>query len=621
MALLGVMAFGSVVDTDEEVLAVVPVTVLVVGATMIVVGSQEDDESVMVETGRRLVPKLSEVVAEVVVTGTVSDEEVAEVTVVGDTNSVSEDVVLGGSVTVVGELNVSGPVSLDVAFSDTVGRVSVGVVVRSVVFVTADSVFVGLEEPVKEVTLPVWPAFDEVAVAPVPEGLLERVVPDGCVEEVAPAPEPVAVPVGRRPDVRLFTSELTRFELPLLLVAEAPVPKPDGITTLDRDPTSDETVGKRPDVKLATSELKRLELSLLVVAVTEAAAPVPEPDETTALDRDPASDEVVGKRSDVRLPTSELSRFELVLLGVTVAADPVPEPVVIPAVPDEVPVLEASTFDEVVVPRSPEVRLPTPDVSPPTRELKRFALPVAVVVAAVEVGPVVNADEGVSRMLVGTVLLTTPLVAIVLVLSTDDEVAEIITPVPEAVSSELLVASLTGVGVLSGVVEEESVSVTVAEVSVEDASQEVTAVSEPVAVIGARSLLTPDARLLTPLVTAETTLLTSLVTAETTLLTSLDTWDTTVPTPFVRSLAIELTASVTERMSDVVGELVRSVAVPEAWELAVEAVTVPLEVTPLSGELLWVEELRGAVPVGKSSMPEVVADEAVAAVSAVDDST
>lgn len=56
LAVLGVMAWGRFVDA-ADVLAVVPVTVLVVGATMIVVGSHED-ESVSVAVGKRLVPKL-----------------------------------------------------------------------------------------------------------------------------------------------------------------------------------------------------------------------------------------------------------------------------------------------------------------------------------------------------------------------------------------------------------------------------------------------------------------------------------------------------------------------------------------------------------------------------------
>lgn len=57
LAVLGVMAWGKFVDA-ADVVAVVPVTVLVVGATMIVVGSHEAEESVSVAVGRRLVPKV-----------------------------------------------------------------------------------------------------------------------------------------------------------------------------------------------------------------------------------------------------------------------------------------------------------------------------------------------------------------------------------------------------------------------------------------------------------------------------------------------------------------------------------------------------------------------------------
>lgn len=52
---LGVMALGRLVETAEVVVAE-PVTVLVEGATMIVVGSQEAEVSVMVEVASKLVP-------------------------------------------------------------------------------------------------------------------------------------------------------------------------------------------------------------------------------------------------------------------------------------------------------------------------------------------------------------------------------------------------------------------------------------------------------------------------------------------------------------------------------------------------------------------------------------
>lgn len=51
----GVMALGRLVAAAEVVVAE-PVTVLVDGATMMVVGSQEAEESVMVDVASKLVP-------------------------------------------------------------------------------------------------------------------------------------------------------------------------------------------------------------------------------------------------------------------------------------------------------------------------------------------------------------------------------------------------------------------------------------------------------------------------------------------------------------------------------------------------------------------------------------
>lgn len=49
------MALGKLVEAAGVVVAV-PVTVLVDGATMMVVGNQEADESVMVDVASKLVP-------------------------------------------------------------------------------------------------------------------------------------------------------------------------------------------------------------------------------------------------------------------------------------------------------------------------------------------------------------------------------------------------------------------------------------------------------------------------------------------------------------------------------------------------------------------------------------
>lgn len=57
----GVMAFGRLDGSEVAVVAVsLPVTVLVDGATMMVVGSQDSVESVIVEMGTKLLPRLSE---------------------------------------------------------------------------------------------------------------------------------------------------------------------------------------------------------------------------------------------------------------------------------------------------------------------------------------------------------------------------------------------------------------------------------------------------------------------------------------------------------------------------------------------------------------------------------
>lgn len=55
MPVSGVMALGRLVAAADVVVAE-PVTVLVDGATMIVVGNQEAEESVMVDVASKLVP-------------------------------------------------------------------------------------------------------------------------------------------------------------------------------------------------------------------------------------------------------------------------------------------------------------------------------------------------------------------------------------------------------------------------------------------------------------------------------------------------------------------------------------------------------------------------------------
>lgn len=100
------MALGRVVETVEVEAVPVAVVEVAVGAVIIVVGSHEDEESVMVEVASRLVPMLCDEVELVVAT---SSElvVVAEVsTDVADTSSESEEdeVMLGGNVNVADSL-------------------------------------------------------------------------------------------------------------------------------------------------------------------------------------------------------------------------------------------------------------------------------------------------------------------------------------------------------------------------------------------------------------------------------------------------------------------------------------------------------------------------------------
>lgn len=103
-------------------------TVLVVGATMIVVGNHEADESVMVEVARRLVPKLSvDVVAAVVALTVEVTSVVGDTTIADDVVGRSVSVLFGGRVTVVGKLTDDVPVgdgvSTAVEFSEIVGTI------------------------------------------------------------------------------------------------------------------------------------------------------------------------------------------------------------------------------------------------------------------------------------------------------------------------------------------------------------------------------------------------------------------------------------------------------------------------------------------------------------------
>lgn len=206
------MAFGKLVDAGIVVVAD-PVTVLVVGATMIVVGNQEYDESVMVAVGSRLVPMLSDDVVAVTTELDSVGESVGGRVELGVAVGVSVSVILGSNVTVldrvldddplpvgrgppvaVGAPVVLGVISTDVLFSDTVGlgrdvgravSVEFGVTVGS-------SVETGLMESVGEPVVPLPLAVTDPELATV-----------GAVD--APVPEPVNPPdmVGRIPLTKL----------------------------------------------------------------------------------------------------------------------------------------------------------------------------------------------------------------------------------------------------------------------------------------------------------------------------------------------------------------------------------------------------------------------------------
>lgn len=209
----GVMAFGRLDGNEVAVVAVsLPVTVLVDGATMMVVGSQDSDESVIVEIGTKLLPRLlSE--DTVVMLGSVAEVMVvsSEVISVVVPLSVAGIVALGGSVTVVGNSAVVVGTSCVVEFWDTVasvvvgGRIEVLTVGKSVIVVLA---VIGISAVVDcpPVLIIVVPLLTSVGVGkgevtvemPVPGPVAEGstvCTDEGSVAEVrvvAPVPGPVA---------------------------------------------------------------------------------------------------------------------------------------------------------------------------------------------------------------------------------------------------------------------------------------------------------------------------------------------------------------------------------------------------------------------------------------------
>lgn len=420
------MALGRLVDTAVVVVAV-PVTVLVVGATMIVVGSQEAEESVMVPVGSRLVPKLSVGVVTAVV-----ELSVAVVCEVGGTTEAEEvgrsvSVLLGGSVTLVGRMTDAEPVgdavSLAVEFSDIVGRTSVEdalvmAVGRSVAVLLSDTVGIGsdtvvcvldgrsvvsvtLGEIVTSVGLRVLAPLacvpvtldsavvvgtllpdgtvvsaDEVTAAAVSVGTTEEPVPepvnppemvDDRGAEVSAVDAPVADAVPSTSLVRLETSEPMLLKIELIMPVLSGEVVGDGVVTSVAGPVKPE--------EIVTSEVGDE-----IADVTPVPAPVmPEPEAKVV---------VVGKAEES--PASEVVVVEsdvTALSEVAEACDVTPVPA---------PVADASMVDSAEV-VADAIALVTPDTtllrSLVTADTMLLRMPLFVAEAEVVVSVVVASVE------------------------------------------------------------------------------------------------------------------------------------------------------------------------------------------------------------------------------------
>lgn len=227
----GVMAFGRLDGNEVAVVAVsLPVTVLVDGATMMVVGNQDSEESVIVEMGTKLLPRLSEDtvvmlgrVAEVVVASSEVNEEVVSVSVAGT-------VALGGSETVVGSSAVDVGSSSVVEFWDTVASVVVGTNEVLIPDVGGRSVMVVLAVIGGNSSVVVSPP-EVVIVVPL---LISVGLGGGEVVVVIPVPGPVAegstvsteVEVGGMIVVPPVPGPVADGSIILVEEAEMPVPEP-----------------------------------------------------------------------------------------------------------------------------------------------------------------------------------------------------------------------------------------------------------------------------------------------------------------------------------------------------------------------------------------------------------
>lgn len=250
-----------------------------------------------------------------------------------DGKSVSEAVLLGGSVTVLAKLVVSVPVgsSESVEFADTVGSVSlpveliVGVMVSVLLGVWVKSVADGVLEPESAllVKLRDWPAEP---VAEIPADELPNPVdetPEG------PGAVPLAVAVEALPDPVTPDATLLRMELNVSTEvgdADEPVPGPVGVPIVATDSLAvlvGLEVSVTPETTLLKMELRRF----VVAAVVE---PVPGPVGVPIVVAESVAS-LVGLDVSVTAETTLLNT-ELRRLVVAAVVEPVPGPVGVPMV-------------------------------------------------------------------------------------------------------------------------------------------------------------------------------------------------------------------------------------------------------------------------------------------------
>lgn len=526
-------------------LAVVPVTVLVVGATIIVVGSHEAEESVKVAVGKRLVPKVSDVVVVEVGRTTVVSEDVdvgkgCEVDGAEDGKSVSEAVLLGGRVTVLAKLvvKVPGGRSESVELAEMVGTISLPVVLAVDVM---DSVLLGgwvrsvaeaVEEPAIELLVkdPVW-AAEPVAESP-PEALLIPTdeTPEGPVETplpvaVAALPDPVI------PDATLLRMELRESED--VGVTDDPVPGPVGVPMVAKD-SLPVLVGLVVSVTPETTLLK-IELKIFVGEAVE--EPVPGPVGVPMM----VAESVASLEAlDVSV-TAEITllKMELRVSEVADGVVPVPGPVGVP--------ITVAESVESLVGLGVSVTAETTLLNSELRILVSEAVVVAAVLAPVP-GPVTPEVTEAST------------VALAVASEVGVTIVELPLSVVDAVST--LVASLVDSAVVASVVAALE-SVLVVSLLAVVVACEVTPVPAPVAVESIVLVVTAGAK--------------SLVTPETTLLTSLG---TLLRMELIRSAVVEAVVEATSVEATSVEASLLVVAVESAVvALSVEETIIPLEVS------------------------------------------